>query len=185
LETIPAPTVSPAVARRVENRLAKLARFADVDVMQTPGRLRKPFSQKTWRSLAPDIRLAHLKVRLTKQIEEDLAAKEAAKEAAAPAKKVAPSPAVPSRYVVACIAGCGTFHPAASGRPVIVACGGQDRSTKKRKHSIYDMETSDLLAAFRHESKSRTTSARTPQAQRSATGKARKKRRRATCSNSH
>ncbi|KUM37702.1 hypothetical protein AR539_10830 [Arthrobacter sp. EPSL27] len=177
------------MARRVENRLVKLARFADVDVMQTPGRLRKPFSQKTWRSLAPDIRLAHLKVTITKQIEEDLAAKEAealarANEVPAPAKKVALSPAVPSRYVVACIAGCGRFHPATSGRPVIVACGGQERSTKKRKHSIYDMDTSDLLAAFRRESKSRTTSARTPQAQRSATGRAPKKRRRATCSNS-
>lgn len=184
--------------------MESLSRFAGRDHLIAPKPLRLPFSHKNWRALPEDLRLRHIRERVTAQIAvehqadlEKRRARGAAKQAAAPAlaeeapapaavRTPSPSPAAQPRYLVACVAGCGTFHPATSARPVIVACGEREQTEKKRKHSIYDMGTEDLIARFRRESKTCTTSARTaPQAKRSAKGKAPKKRRRATCSNSH
>lgn len=198
--------VQKFIARDLDKQMSKIARFASTDAGSAPSALTAPFNRRNWLALAPDLRLATIRANVTKQVTARHVERHAHKlakaeakakapaptptdEAPTPAEEVtsspAPGPAL-SRYLVACIAGCGEFHPASSARPVIVACGDREQTEKKRKHSIYDMETEDLIARFRREAKSGTTSARTapPQAKRSAKGKAPKKRRRATCSNS-
>jgi len=108
-------------------------------------------------------------------------------EAPAPVEDEAPAsaPATASRYVVACVAGCGTFHPAKSGRPVVVTCGAE-RGQKTRptgKYSVYSIEdTDELIERFRRAAKANARHQDAPTRQKAA-NKTPKTRRRAVCAN--
>ncbi len=158
-----------------------VARFANSDAATAPLNLTAPFTRRNWLARAPDIRLATIRTNITKQVTarhiERHARRVAEAEATAPAED-APAPAPASRYVVACISGCGTFHPATSGRPVIVACGAREKAeaqNKQNKLTSQELSTAELSARLRREAAA-SESAPT-------LTKARKKRRRATCSN--
>lgn len=65
-------------------------------------------------------------------------AERAERKTLAQAEAKAPTPAKPSpspirRRIVACVAGCGEFHPAPSHKPAVVACGRRHKTGRKRK----------------------------------------------------
>lgn len=193
------------IARDVEKRMAAVSRFATADAAIAPLPLIAPFNRRNWLALAPDLRLATIRTNVTKQItarhmerharrvakaEAEAKAPAPAEEAHAPAVEVtpAPSPAPSSRYVVACVAGCGTFHPATSVRPVVVSCGQRGQTKPRGKRSLYGRfegadGTAQLMARVREETAAALAEAAAPK--RKGKGKAPKYRRRAICANSH
>lgn len=184
--------------------MLSLARFAGADYQSVPARLRKPFSPTNWRALAEDLRLRNIRERLTEQVAAEHQAKNekrearraAALKAAPPVAEEAPAPVVedtpapaptnPSRYVVACVAGCGTLHPASSGRPVVVTCGGRGQTKPRGKRSMFGGDegpeaTARLIARLRQETAAACEETNAPKRK----AKAPKYRRRAVCANAH
>ncbi|TLM72421.1 hypothetical protein [Pseudarthrobacter sp. NamB4] len=81
-------------------------------------------------------------------------------EAKAPTLTVvkAPSPAAPRRRLVACVAGCGEFHPATSHKPVVVSCGGWLATGRRKARDLFSAQkevshegTKYLIRALRRE----------------------------------
>ncbi|MGC7150912.1 hypothetical protein [Paenarthrobacter ureafaciens] len=146
----PAATVSPAVLREVEKRMVALARFAGADHRIAPNAFRKPFSHKNWRALPEDIRLLHIRTRLTEQVIVQRAERtnrrtepKPADAEPLPVKAVAKTLAQASRYVVPCADGCGKFHPARNHKPVLITCPGvrapkrpADRATREIEEKL-------------------------------------------------
>lgn len=187
-------TITPALPEHVQRRIARdvnrriegVARFATKDAAIAPLTLIAPLYRRDWLELTPAERIVAIRAKLTEQITARHIMRHARKlaeaEAPAPVETTpASAPAPGPRYVVACIAGCGTFHPASSGRPVIVACGASTEPRNKQSEpSAFEVGTAELSARLRREAKAAATPSPTPR----KTGKAPKKRRRATCSNS-
>ena len=106
----------------------------------TPARLRKPFSQGNWRALPADVRLAHLRVTVAKQVEEEHAAHVARMAATAPAPAPepdvvpapAPAPRAVARFVALCHS-CGKEIPVHTPAPRVHYCRKHEpQSTPKR-----------------------------------------------------
>lgn len=156
----------PKVAYRVERKMRSIARFAGKDRAATPNALRAPYSHSKWRALTEAEALAHLRQGVEAQMLAAHAPKAKAptpaNEAPAhpPAEEASPAPAKPAlvaRYLVPCVAGCGTLHPARSAKPAVVRCGDKHRADTKREpelRSPKEISTERLIAnyrRFRHE----------------------------------
>jgi hypothetical protein len=190
------PVIPAHLEAQIERSFQHFSRFADADAMKIPGRLRKPITQKAWRALPVEDRLKHLRATVAGQVVEEHEAKAAVRAKAKAAALTAPEPepapvaeatparsaALATRYVVACVAGCGTFHPASSARPVVVTCGDREQTAKSRKRSIYDAFSEEraeyLIAALRHEAEAARDEAAAPRPKAKT-----RKRRRAVCVN--
>lgn len=162
---LPAATAY-TVTRRTAARLQKLSRFAESaeHIEIVPAQLRKPHTLRAWKNLTDDARLAHLSVRVREQITAEEIAKLKTAEAGAAERAtaherthalVAPAPApARHRFVIACVAGCGTFHPAASHKPVTVACGSRRESlSRKAADALSHAQTDEVIRALRREAR--------------------------------
>lgn len=182
-----------------------LARFTTTEARNTPAALRYPHNRGAWLALSEEARRAHIMRILTEQITAEEADKLAARqqaeaeakkapgptpeEAPAPSPEYAPAPAPSrahtSRYVVACIGGCGEFIPATSTKPVLVRCERNgNRQTKAIQTPRAEISTHDLMLRLKRELAEATAKAKAAETTRTRRNpsKPKKKRRRAVCS---